>query len=123
MLTRLLGQTSHDIGNLNITVHGFSDLALAEADPKGPAADEMQQIVRAAEGIQGLLRQLLRFARMSESAGGCDLAQIVTDELARAESTTPGLRPRIVHTPVSVALSPDRASEARPDTHFGRGVR
>ena len=60
---RLAGGVAHDFNNMLGAILGFSDLALAQADPTKPLSRYLKEIQRAAERSANLTKQLLAFAR------------------------------------------------------------
>ena len=60
---RLAGGIAHDFNNLLTAIIGYSDLALANAEPDCPSRDDVREIKRAAERASGLTRQILAFSR------------------------------------------------------------
>jgi hypothetical protein len=59
----LAGGIAHDFNNLLTAILGYCDLALEEMEPHGTAADDVQEIRRAAQRAADLTHQLLAFSR------------------------------------------------------------
>ena len=59
----LAGSVAHDFNNLMHVVTGFSELAIAQLQPRVPAATYMQQAHEAALRASSLAKQLLAFSR------------------------------------------------------------
>ena len=62
----LAGGIAHDFNNLLTVVMGFSELLLAEKDPKQPDYGDLQKISHAARSGAELVQRLLMFSRRSE---------------------------------------------------------
>lgn len=60
---QLAGGIAHDFNNLLTAIIGYAELASLSLDPDSNAADDVEEIHRAAERAAGLTRQLLSFAR------------------------------------------------------------
>ena len=59
----LAGGIAHDFNNLLTAMSGFSQLALMKTDPHSPVAEDLQQILEAANRASHLTKQLLAFSR------------------------------------------------------------
>lgn len=59
----LAGGIAHDFNNLLTVIMGYSDLALMRLDKVDPLAQNVEQIMNAAERASSLTRQLLAFSR------------------------------------------------------------
>ena len=59
----LAGGIAHDFNNLLTVISGYTQLALMRADKSSPAADDLRQVVEAAERAANLTHQLLAFSR------------------------------------------------------------
>ncbi len=62
----LAGGVAHDFNNLLTVVTGFSELLLAEKDPKQPEYADLQKIFQAARSGADLVQRLLMFSRKAE---------------------------------------------------------
>ncbi|MGO9121020.1 MAG: PAS domain S-box protein [Desulfomonilaceae bacterium] len=62
----LAGGVAHDFNNLLTAVMGFSELLLAEKDPKHPEYADLQKIFQAARNGADLVQRLLMFSRKAE---------------------------------------------------------
>jgi two-component system cell cycle sensor histidine kinase/response regulator CckA len=60
---RLAGGIAHDFNNLLMAISGYSDFALANLEPGGAAAADIEEISKAADRAASLTRQLLAFSR------------------------------------------------------------
>jgi two-component system, cell cycle sensor histidine kinase and response regulator CckA len=60
---RLAGGVAHDFNNLLTAILGYTDLLAADIPAGAPAADNLEEIGRAAERATALTRQLLTFSR------------------------------------------------------------
>jgi PAS domain S-box-containing protein len=63
-LGQLAGGVAHDFNNLLVAIHGYGELALArlERGEEG-VADDVQEVLKAADRAAGLTKQLLAFGR------------------------------------------------------------
>ena len=59
----LAGGIAHDFNNLLTAMSGFSQLALMKTDKQSPVAEDLQQILEAANRASHLTKQLLAFSR------------------------------------------------------------
>jgi PAS domain S-box-containing protein len=94
---RLAGGIAHDFNNLLTAILGFSDLALAEADPGSTLETTLAEIRRAGERAAELTRQLLAFGRRQM------LAPVVLDLNATVRGREKMLA-RLIGAEVAVAL-------------------
>jgi two-component system cell cycle sensor histidine kinase/response regulator CckA len=60
---QLAGGIAHDFNNLLAVIRGYADLARASMAPSGPATDDLDQVILAADRASSLTRQLLQFGR------------------------------------------------------------
>ncbi len=60
---RLAGGVAHDFNNMLGVILGRTEMAMEQVDPAEPLADDLQEIIKAAERSADLTRQLLAFAR------------------------------------------------------------
>ncbi|MBC8440412.1 MAG: response regulator [Deltaproteobacteria bacterium] len=60
---RLAGGVAHDYNNALTAIMGFTELAMMDAEPKGPLHDDLNQVLKAGRRAQDITRQLLAFAR------------------------------------------------------------
>jgi PAS domain S-box-containing protein len=60
---RLAGGVAHDYNNALTTIMGYTELALIDADPKGPLHEDLNEILNASRRAKDITRQLLAFAR------------------------------------------------------------
>jgi PAS domain S-box-containing protein len=60
---RLAGGIAHDFNNLLTAMIGYAEIIDAELDGKGPIAEDVREIRRAADRAANLTRQLLAFSR------------------------------------------------------------
>ena len=62
-LGTLAGGIAHDFNNILSAITGYSELALDNAAEGAPVADELGQIISAADRAKELVRQILAFSR------------------------------------------------------------
>jgi signal transduction histidine kinase len=62
-LGHLAGGVAHDFNNILAVIMGYSDILIADLDPKNPLRNHAEQIQHAAQQAAGLTRQLLVFSR------------------------------------------------------------
>jgi len=60
---RLAGGVAHDYNNALTTIMGYTELAMMDADPKGPLYADLSQVLKASQRARDITRQLLAFAR------------------------------------------------------------
>src|SRR3989454_2625261 len=60
---RLAGGIAHDFNNLLTVITSYSDLLLEDLGADDPKRDDVQQVLKAADGAASLTRQLLAFSR------------------------------------------------------------
>jgi two-component system cell cycle sensor histidine kinase/response regulator CckA len=78
---QLAGGIAHDFNNLLAVIRGYADLARA-AMPAGPANEDLDQVVLAADRASSLTRQLLLFSRRQAAALAVLDVGVVVDGLA-----------------------------------------
>jgi len=77
---RLAGGVAHDFNNLLTAIIGYANFAKGASTPDSPIADDIEQVLRAAERAAGLTRQLLAFSRRQMMAlQVADLNDLVLD--------------------------------------------
>jgi signal transduction histidine kinase len=59
----LAGGIAHDFNNLITVISGYTQLALMRAQPGGPDAEDLKQVVEASDRAANLTHQLLAFSR------------------------------------------------------------
>ncbi len=75
---RLAGGVAHDFNNLLTAILGYTELLLSDLAPGDPKADELNEILAAAQRAAALTRQLLTFSRKQvEQVDIVDVAQAV----------------------------------------------
>ena len=62
----LAGGIAHDFNNILSAILGYTDLALHEVAPSGPATQYLQAVLTAGRRAQSLVLQILTFSRASE---------------------------------------------------------
>jgi two-component system, cell cycle sensor histidine kinase and response regulator CckA len=60
---RLAGGVAHDYNNALTAIMGYTELALIDADPKGPLHEDLNEVLKASRRAKDITRQLLAFAR------------------------------------------------------------
>jgi two-component system, cell cycle sensor histidine kinase and response regulator CckA len=60
---RLAGGVAHDYNNALTAIMGYTELALIDADPKGPLHEDLNEVLKASRHAKDITRQLLAFAR------------------------------------------------------------
>jgi PAS domain S-box-containing protein len=60
---RLAGGVAHDFNNLLTIITGYCQMILDRFDSKDPIADDMKQVIKAADRATALTKQLLAFSR------------------------------------------------------------
>ena len=60
---RLAGGVAHDYNNSLSVIMGYTELAMMDADPKGPLHADLNQVLTASRRARDITRQLLAFAR------------------------------------------------------------
>src|SRR5579884_621276 len=79
-VARLAGGIAHDFNNLLTIITGYTHMMLARTKDKDPDAEDLRQMVRAAERATELTRQLLAFSRKQlVRSRVLDLAAVVLD--------------------------------------------
>jgi signal transduction histidine kinase/CheY-like chemotaxis protein len=108
---RLAGGIAHDFNNLLTVISGYSQLALSRADRAGLSADDLRQVVDAAERAARLTQQLLAFSRKQVlQPTVLDLGEVV-------QGVVPMLRPLIgAHIELHI-----RIDQELPRIHADRG--
>ncbi|GAB6097388.1 hypothetical protein JCM14469_36420 [Desulfatiferula olefinivorans] len=64
----LAGGIAHDFNNILSAIIGFTELALLETDPGEKVTDKLRQVLTAGNRARELVRQILTFSRMTETA-------------------------------------------------------
>jgi signal transduction histidine kinase len=65
-LGRLAGGITHDFSNVLVAVNGFGQLALDHLPPGHPARPHVDEIMKASQTAQHLVRQIVAFSRRQE---------------------------------------------------------
>ena len=60
---RLVGSVAHDLNNLLTAIRGFAELDLSAHEASGTGADDVREILRAAERGAELIRRVMTFSR------------------------------------------------------------
>lgn len=81
-LGQLAGGIAHDFNNLLAVIRGYADLARSALPPAGPGADDLDQIVLAADRAASLTRQLLLFSRRESAEPRVVEPAVVVEGLA-----------------------------------------
>ncbi|MBL6994533.1 response regulator [Desulfobacula sp.] len=98
---RLAGGVAHDYNNALTTIMGYTELALMDADPKGPLHDDLNQILKAGRRATDITRQLLAFARKQT------IAPVVLDLNETVESMLKMLR-RLIGEDIDLVWMPGK---------------
>ena len=61
----LAGGIAHDFNNMLSPILGYSVMAVKKLSPDDPLAEDLQQVITAAERAKGLVQQILTFSRRS----------------------------------------------------------
>ena len=86
----LAGGIAHDFNNILAMIMGFGDLAQKKAALGIDNAEDIGQIVKAAERARNLVRQILTYSRKSETEMKVlDLNQVVLDSVKLLKHTLP----------------------------------
>ncbi len=88
----LAGGIAHDFNNILTLIVGSADLALADIPETHPARPLLDQILRASQRAETLVRQILAFSRRrDEQRDVVALGPIVTEAVAMLRSTLPAM--------------------------------
>jgi PAS domain S-box-containing protein len=88
----LAGGIAHDFNNILMLITGSADLATADIPDGHPARPMLDQIVRAAQRAEALVRQILAFSRRrDEQRDVVALGPIVTEAVGILRSTLPAM--------------------------------
>src|SRR5439155_21435925 len=97
----LAGGIAHDFNNIVTVISGYTQLALMRAEKGSVAADDLRQVVEAAEKAAKLTHQLLAFSRKQVlQPTVLDLADVV-------QGMAPMMR-RIIGEHIALAITSDR---------------
>ncbi len=89
-LGQLSGGIAHDFNNILAAILGNTQLAAEELGPNHPAADLLQEVVKASERARALVRQILTFARRQRHERRViSLSAVVEESLELLRSTLP----------------------------------
>jgi PAS domain S-box-containing protein len=106
----LAGGIAHDFNNILSAILGYTDLALREVSPSGPAAQYLQEVLTAGRRAQSLVLQILTFSRASEPERVPVQLRLIVKEalkLLRASlPTTIDIRQDIDHDDATVLADP-----------------
>ncbi len=106
---RLAGGVAHDFNNLLSPILGYADMMLSELPPADPRAEDLAQILQAAEKARDLTRQLLAFGRK----------QLLEMRLVNLGEVVRGLEKllsRTLHEDIQLEIRlPDRLGTIRAD--------
>jgi PAS domain S-box-containing protein len=107
---QLAGGIAHDFNNLLAVIRGYADLARAAMPVAGPATEDLDQVVLAADRASSLTRQLLLFSRRQA------MEPRVVDPAAVIDGLAPMLR-RLLgeHIDLEVAVAQPSAGSVRVD--------
>ena len=98
---RLAGGVAHDYNNALTSIMGFTELAMMDADPKGPLHADLNQILKSAKRAKDITRQLLAFARKQT------IAPVVLDLNETVESMRKMLR-RLIGEDIDLVWMPGK---------------
>ncbi len=86
----LAGGIAHDFNNILYSIMGFTELAMDDAEPGSDQANNLSQVLTAADRAKHLVKQILTFARKSENRNQSVRLDIVAGEaLKMIRSTVP----------------------------------
>ena len=112
---RLAGGVAHDFNNLLTAVLVYTDMLADEVAPDGPAAENLQEVRKAAERAAALTRQLLTFSRgQTVLPRVIDLRTIVKDfekMLRRLIGDDIDLRATLTAEPCLVRVDPGQVEQ------------
>jgi PAS domain S-box-containing protein len=87
---RLAGGISHDFNNVLAAILGYADLALYDIPPDSPAAQNVQQVLKAGRRGKTLVRQILAFSRREEKVErSIRLDQVLQEAMDLLAATLP----------------------------------
>ena len=98
---RLAGGVAHDYNNALTSIMGFTELAMMDADPKGPLHADLSQILKAGKRATDITKQLLAFARKQT------IAPVVLDLNRSVESMLKMLR-RLIGEDIDLVWMPGK---------------
>ncbi|MBT3805555.1 MAG: response regulator [Desulfobacula sp.] len=98
---RLAGGVAHDYNNALTSIMGFTELAMMDADPKGPLHADLSQVLKSAKRAKDITRQLLAFARKQT------IAPVVLDLNETVESMFKMLR-RLIGEDIDLVWMPGK---------------
>jgi len=96
---RLAGGVAHDYNNALSVIMGYTELAMANADPTGPLQADLNEVLKAGRRATDITRQLLAFARKQT------IAPIVLDLNESVENMLKMLR-RLIGEDIDLAWLP-----------------
>jgi len=107
---QLAGGIAHDFNNLLAVIRGYADLARAAMPVAGPATEDLDQVVLAADRASSLTRQLLLFSRRQA------MEPRVVDPAAVIDGLAPMLS-RLLgeHIDLEIAVAEPSAGSVRVD--------
>ena len=89
-LGTLAGGIAHDFNNILSAITGYSELALDNAAEGAPVADELGQIISAADRAKELVRQILAFSRKGAfEPRPLNLSKVASQAVSILERTLP----------------------------------
>jgi PAS domain S-box-containing protein len=112
---QLAGGVAHDFNNLLAIIVGNVDVLKSRLPDDPSLADDLKEIVKAAENASGLTQQLLTFSRrQTKPAAPARLSQLLADQLAMLRLT---LGPKVeVVTDLSADLAPILAVQGQVES-------
>ncbi|MBN1257463.1 MAG: substrate-binding domain-containing protein [Planctomycetes bacterium] len=91
----LAGGVAHEFNNINVTILGFSELALEWPNLEPEVRGYIERILKAAQRARGVTHNLLSFSQSRQAApGSANLVKVIEDtiELVRSEFESIGIQ-------------------------------
>lgn len=86
----LAGGIAHDFNNILTPILGYAELALTQAPPDTPLANQLNAIIKSAERARGLVKQILTFSRkVGEEKKSLQLQPVLKEGLKLIRASVP----------------------------------